>query len=1142
MCTMRAMPIHRLPRAVVDTARRPSVSFGRPDSGGSPVTERAPVAVGPGAVVIAAARREAVREDAESSGIQLGKVQAPALRTETLERPRLLDWLRAKIHSRVVLLIADAGYGKTTLLADFSRRTRLRTLWYRLDETDRDWTSFLRHLVAAGREHDPSFAPNTSALLGEIGVGGPTREIVLDTFLRELEAIAREGAIVVFDDFHLVDDAPDARHIARELVARAPERLTFVFASRRQPTFPLSKLRAVGEVAELGTDDLRFDAAETAQLFTETYGRQVEADVLVDLARRTEGWIASLQLVHAALRNRTPTEIRHFVRTFNGADHEMYDYLAEEVVGDLHADLQHFLNTTSILQVVTAELAEVVSEYDRTAVSRLMLDAERLTLLTRMSGGPRTHLRYHPLVREFLEARFALAPGGEQAIREAHRRVAASAPTWALAAHHFRAAGDTDRLIATIHAAIPQIMGAAEYSLAASYLEPGESDNSQVAHLLVKGRMEMQMGNFEESYAASLQVLDSAKLAPVEHDYALLNLVSSYFNSGDGDGARHYAKVLRDTSKDPNLKAIAEVTIAIVETSSESDLAALNQRLLALADRQRERQPHHRAVTLLNLALNSIVQDDLEQALNHTSTALDCFLQTSALVERHAATVAKTVVLLRMGRPDEARRLSSELVPASMQAPELLELADAWAGLGSSEVARPFFDSAMARPARTLSERRLRAVVLARSMIREGDGLGAAAAIAEYPDGASTVVGLEATRLLLVGEAALVSNAPSALDLLEAARTAAATGGYHSVRRTAELLTSVVRGPQELDRAIRTIGRAHPWQLAWISDTLLAHLDNLSSEAQDALEQSALIYSDRFREAARRALDAGRAGFGAARLLERVGQQQDVPRLRRLAKAWRRNRGATNLGRALARRTAERVLVEDQGRVSIKVGAAEVPGSSVRRKVLALLCFLLSRPNASATRDQVLDALWPDLPPEVAVNSLNQTLYFLRRVFEPDYVEDTSPGYVNHDSEVVWLDPELVTSRSIQTWSAMRGLSSPPEPSEVDALVELYRGRFALDFEYEEWAGGYRDTMHAAYLEVVERAVADDLTVGHYDRAIRWAQRALEVDPEADSIEVSLLRLYRNSGAHAAAAEQYEHYSNYVRQELGVEPPALEAL
>ena len=89
-------------------------------------------------------------------------------------------------------------------------------------------------------------------------------------------------------------------------MARAPERLSIVFASRRTPTIPLARLRASGEVAEIGTDDLRFDAIETARLFTETYGRDLEPDVLADVAARTEGWAASLQLVQAALRDRSP--------------------------------------------------------------------------------------------------------------------------------------------------------------------------------------------------------------------------------------------------------------------------------------------------------------------------------------------------------------------------------------------------------------------------------------------------------------------------------------------------------------------------------------------------------------------------------------------------------------------------------------------------------------------------------------------------------------------------------------------------------------------------------------------------------------------------------------------------------------------
>ncbi|HEY8439706.1 MAG TPA: AAA family ATPase, partial [Candidatus Limnocylindrales bacterium] len=138
--------------------------------------------------------------------IQPGKVQPPGLRDETLARARLLDWLEAKIHSRVIFVIADAGYGKTTLLADFSRRTRLRTMWYRLDEDDRDWVGFLSHLVAAGREHDPGFAPRTASILRSLEPGGPTRDDAVAAFLAELPSIASEGAALIFDDFHLADE------------------------------------------------------------------------------------------------------------------------------------------------------------------------------------------------------------------------------------------------------------------------------------------------------------------------------------------------------------------------------------------------------------------------------------------------------------------------------------------------------------------------------------------------------------------------------------------------------------------------------------------------------------------------------------------------------------------------------------------------------------------------------------------------------------------------------------------------------------------------------------------------------------------------------------------------------------------------
>jgi len=102
-------------------------------------------------------------------------------------------------------------------------------------------------------------------------------------------------------------------------------------------------------------------------------------------------------------------------------------------------------------------------------------------------------------------------------------------------------------------------------------------------------------------------------------------------------------------------------------------------------------------------------------------------------------------------------------------------------------------------------------------------------------------------------------------------------------------------------------------------------------------------------------------------------------------------------------------------------------------------------------------------------------------------------------------------------------------------LASEYKGRFALDFAYEEWAAPFREALHAAYLRVIERAVRLDLDSGHLERGTFVAERAAEIDPDSEDIQVALVRLYRHSGAHAAAAEQYTRYSRTMK-DLGAEP------
>src|SRR5690349_3764816 len=278
------------PVRLVDSRRSAFVSFAPPEP--TPPGSRrrtpaqAPTAVGPGRALIAEPNRDAADVGAGVTyPIQPGKVQPPALRDETLARTRLLDWLDVKIHNRVVFVIADAGYGKTTLLADFSRRTRLRTLWYRMDEEDRNWVTFLSYLVAAGREHEPDFAPRTHAMLQDTGPGGATRDEAVAMFLRELPAIAPSPTVLILDDYHVAEDSSEIVAITRQLITKAPERLTLIVSSRREPALPVARLRAVGELAVLRSPELRFIPSETDAFFRAGYGTPLEADVLAEIGR-----------------------------------------------------------------------------------------------------------------------------------------------------------------------------------------------------------------------------------------------------------------------------------------------------------------------------------------------------------------------------------------------------------------------------------------------------------------------------------------------------------------------------------------------------------------------------------------------------------------------------------------------------------------------------------------------------------------------------------------------------------------------------------------------------------------------------------------------------------------------------------------
>jgi len=189
-----------------------------------------------------------------------------------------------------------------------------------------------------------------------------------------------------------------------------------------------------------------------------------------------------------------------------------------------------------------------------------------------------------------------------------------------------------------------------------------------------------------------------------------------------------------------------------------------------------------------------------------------------------------------------------------------------------------------------------------------------------------------------------------------------------------------------------------------------------------------------------------------------------------------------------------------------------------------------------------MEAMWPEIDPASAINSLNQSVYFLRRIFEPGYSEDTTAGYVHQDSDLLWLDQELIASRSRRCSDLIQAFERDSDPRIAVQLADTYSEKFALDFAYEDWSSDYREWLHVGWLHVMETQIRSDIDAGQFERGIHLTRRALAIEPRNEDFELSMLKLLRRAGAHSAAMEQYNRYAKVLRADLGVEPPTLESV
>jgi LuxR family maltose regulon positive regulatory protein len=340
--------------------------------------------------------RTEIGREAKGQLLLRSKMQAPRVSSHHVPRPRLLELLDSGREHALTLVCAPPGYGKTALLAEWrARESENRPFaWLTLDRDDVDPVRLWAHLIWAIRETSPEVEgprPMAADLYPNNLLEG-----VLPRLLETLAEMPGER-VIVLDDYHLADS--ELWDVTLDFfLEHLPLNVQLVVASRSAPRLPLGRLRAHGELLEIGADDLRLDKREAGRVARSVLGSPLPPSDVATLVDHCEGWPAGVHLASLSLRHASD---KHAVlESLAGDNRYVSDYLTHDLLQQLPDEIRAFLRQTSILSRLSAPLCDVVR--GTTASRRLLEGAEHANLFLIPLDERREWYRYHHLFADVL--------------------------------------------------------------------------------------------------------------------------------------------------------------------------------------------------------------------------------------------------------------------------------------------------------------------------------------------------------------------------------------------------------------------------------------------------------------------------------------------------------------------------------------------------------------------------------------------------------------------------------------------------------------------------------------------------------------------------------------------------------------------
>ncbi|MHB8136180.1 MAG: tetratricopeptide repeat protein [Anaerolineaceae bacterium] len=1058
------------------------------------------------------------------------KIIIPRRRTEILSRPRLLSILENVLDLKLLILAAPAGYGKTSLLIDFTYHTQLPVCWFAIDALDSDPQRFIAHFINSIANRFPTFGEASFSALSNLDQDSLNLDPVISAIINDAYEHITEHFVFVLDDYHYVRDSKPIDEFINRITLEVSENCHLIIASRTLLTLPdLTLLVARSQVGGLSYEELAFLPEEIKQLFSVNYHQSITEKAAMDMVEQTEGWITGL-LLTAQL---SPKETSNRLRLARVSGIGLYEYLAQQVLEQQSDEFRLFLKRTSLLEEFDAVLCGQIFSQVKGIKSENW--QERIELLLRENlfvlpvDDETLHLRYHHLFRDFLQNSMrSERPEESRQIESCLAKYYEQRKEWERAFEIYSRIGNSDQVADLIlHAAPSMILGGRLTTLSNWLGElPTSQRDEQPEFLSIKGSIAMLRGDSKNS----LEIMD---------------------------------KAIKGLRENQNIEALTATLIRrswVNRFFGNYDLALCDAKEAIALSKNDPQFMKLNAEALRSIGLSFYQSGELKKALTSLSASLEIYNQLGEELDAAKVLLDLGLVHLTLGEFDEADNAYKKSLSFWQATQNSLWQTNLLNNIGVVQHLRGMYEQAAISFEKAITHARLAmnprlegfSLTSLGDLYRDIRALPEASKAYEMAREASEFVNDQALQVFLsLSDATLArltgdskSSEKSNLYALEIAQKGGSKYEIYLCQLELCVLDLLQKKFDNLQARLSEMLEYFSnegFHLEELRTRFYLAVSNLFTNKSGGSDQDFIsLLNSNFSVSDNPTIL--RIGFELLKLLEEyiksgncsselVDYVQEVSNIEAslipIRKIIRRHSETVQF-------STPKILIRSFGKCQVKIGDHSVTLSEWKTQMVRDLFFFIVHHADGVTKEEIGEAFWPDSTIEALRVRFKNSIYRLRHALGSESISFIDDYYRFNRTLEYYYDTEDFTHELVVAEKA----------DDVDEKIHhyiqalnQYRGPYLPKVDYE-WVVVQREQYHRSFIASIMKLIDLLMKARQFQMAIHYVNRSIEEDICFEEAYRAGMKAFSELGDRASISRYYDKCCAALKKELGLEPAA----